>query len=239
MTDSLLEGVPPTNSSMATAPESEEGAAILKPPEGVPEKFWDSERGTLRSDALIKSYKELERKLGATPPQDLPETPDDYLVESPNKLITGDREVNARLHAAGFTQEQAQLVYNLAAEKLLPMVAEVASVFEAERQIERLVKEFGGAERWRQASRQITAWGRATLPEPVFDALATTYEGVVALQGMMTKDEPSLLQDASNDGNVISEKSLREMMRDPRYWNDQDPDYVRKVRDGFRRLFPD
>lgn len=239
MTDSLLEGVPPTTTSMVTAAEAEDGEAPSGPPEGVPDKFWDSERGTLRSDALIKSYKELERKLGATPSQDLPGTPDDYHVESSNELITGDPEVNTRLHAAGFTQEQAQLVYDLAAEKLLPMVAEVASVFEAERQVERLVVEFGGSERWRQTSRQITAWGRATLPEAAFDALATTYEGVVAMHGMMTKDEPGFLQDASNDGNVLSEKTLREMMRDPRYWNDQDPDYVRQVRDGFRRLFPD
>ena len=36
-------------------------------PAGVPEKFWDPENlGTMRTDALLKSYLELERKLGST-----------------------------------------------------------------------------------------------------------------------------------------------------------------------------
>ena len=32
-------------------------------PEDVPEKFWDTAAGTLRVDALLKSYRELERRL--------------------------------------------------------------------------------------------------------------------------------------------------------------------------------
>ena len=39
-------------------------------PSYVPEKFWDAEAGALRVDALLKSYRELERRLGqrAAPP---------------------------------------------------------------------------------------------------------------------------------------------------------------------------
>jgi hypothetical protein len=33
-------------------------------PEGVPEKFWDADKGVLNTDALLASYKELESKLG-------------------------------------------------------------------------------------------------------------------------------------------------------------------------------
>ena len=33
-------------------------------PADVPEKFWDNDAGGLRADALLKSYSELERKLG-------------------------------------------------------------------------------------------------------------------------------------------------------------------------------
>ena len=29
------------------------------------------------------------------------------------------------------------------------------------------------------------------------------------------------------------------MMRDPRYWRDRNPEFVARVTDGFRRLFPD
>lgn len=34
------------------------------------------------------------------------------------------------------------------------------------------------------------------------------------------------------------ERKLREMMRDPRYWRDKDPDYMDQVAGGFRRLYP-
>lgn len=36
-------------------------------PEGVPEKFWDAEKGTVRIDDLAKSYAELEAKLSSKP----------------------------------------------------------------------------------------------------------------------------------------------------------------------------
>lgn len=37
-------------------------------PAGVPEKFWDREAGAIRMEALLKSYVELERKLGSMVP---------------------------------------------------------------------------------------------------------------------------------------------------------------------------
>src|SRR5918996_1471106 len=57
----------------------------LSRPAGVPEKFWDGETGTVRTDALLKSYLEIERKLGSmiTLPAD-----------------DGDREGHSRLHPA-------------------------------------------------------------------------------------------------------------------------------------------
>ena len=239
MTDSLLDantsddtaGLPPSEA----ADHRDESAH----PEGVPEKFWDPEKGALRSDALVKSYRELERKLGAAPQNDIPDSPEGYQVDAPNDLITADADVNARLHAAGFTSQQAQLVYDLAAEKLVPMVTEIAAVFEAEREIERLSEAFGGEDRWREASRQIAAWGRAHLPQPVFDALATTHDGVMAIHSMMTKEEPNLVRTGATSDSILSESSLKEMMRDPRYWRDHEPEYVRRVQDGFRRLFPE
>ena len=36
--------------------------------------------------------------------------------------------------------------------------------------------------------------------------------------------------------NKTEEEALREMMCDPRYWRQRDPELVNKVRDGFRKL---
>ena len=51
------------------APDGSEPAkAPAARPPGVPEKFWDREAGAIRTDALLKSYVELERKLGSMVP---------------------------------------------------------------------------------------------------------------------------------------------------------------------------
>lgn len=48
-----------------TAPETQtQQTQTPQRPEGVPEKFWNAETGTVNTEALIKSYSELESKLG-------------------------------------------------------------------------------------------------------------------------------------------------------------------------------
>ena len=37
---------------------------------------------------------------------------------------------------------------------------------------------------------------------------------------------------------AADEGALRHMIRDPRYWRDRDPAILRKVSDGFKRLYP-
>ena len=221
-------------------------------PEGIPEKFWDAERGEIRVEALLKSYRELERRMSQrlTPPgpdadpeekrrwreaHDIPEGPEDYVVEPRHELTSPDIEVNRRLYEAGFSRAQVQLVYDLATERLLPLIAEAAQQFEAERQLERLHERFGGADRYRRVAAQLSAWGRANLPHAVFEALSTTVEGVLALERMMQGKEPQMTREAMAPESS-EEGDLRRMMRDPRYWRRREPEMVRRVTEGFRRL---
>ncbi|PWS38704.1 hypothetical protein DFH01_05435 [Falsiroseomonas bella] len=221
----------------------------------VPEKFRDPATGALRVEALLKSYLELERAMSrrmAPPAEDaaeedrlrwrraigVPEAPEGYAIEPKHELCGPDEEVNRRLHEAGFTCRQAQLVYDLAAERLLPLIAEAAAEFEAGKQREKLNAEFGGEDRYRRLAPQIAAWGRANLSEPVFAALATTAEGVLAMYRMMGAKEPPLSRDATAE-TAPDEAELRKMMRDPRYWRTREPDFVQRVTEGFRRLVRD
>ena len=218
----------------------------------IPAKFRDPATGALRVEALLKSYLELERMLSRrmTPPGDdapdeerqrwrrtlgVPETPDAYEITPAHDLCGPDPEVNRRLHEAGFTCRQAQLVYDLAAERLLPLIAEAATEFEAGKQREKLHAEFGGEERFRRLAPQIAAWGRANLPDAVFAALSSTAEGVAAMHRMMAGNEPPLSRDAAADA-APDEAELRRMMRDPRYWRSREPDFVKRVTENFRRL---
>ncbi len=234
-------------------PPPEAGTAAVTRPDGVPDKFRDAGTGQIRVEALLKSYLELERKLSQMvplpgPDRDpaelkrlwsalgVPERPEEYAVACPHGLFEPDAAMNARLHEAGFTPAQVQLVYDLAAERLVPMIREIAAGFEAEREVERLAAHFGGEEKWREVSRQLLAWGRRHLPGPALEGLSTSFDGVMALYRMMTSDEPGALNGAA--GGAAGDADLHAQMRDPRYWRDKDPAFVAKVTEGFRRMYP-
>ncbi len=260
MTENLLEPAPerapePTATALLAhviAPDAAKDDAATERPADVPEKFWDAERGEIRVDALLASYRALERRLSArfAPPAEdapeeerqrfrralgVPDAPEGYAICAKHDLCAADPEVNARLHEAAFTPAQAQLVYDLAADRLVPLIVEAAASLEADRQRDRLRAEFGGEERYARTARQIAAWGKANLAEEVFGALSASADGVLAMHRMMEKPEPSLSRHAGTP-EALDEAALRRMVRDPRYWKSREPDFIRRVTDGFRRL---
>lgn len=201
-----------------------------------PEKFKDPESGALRVQALLNSYTELEKKLSSAP--SAPKTHEDYCINCEHGLFEPDEEINKRLHAKGFTPDQAQEIYDLAAEKMMPMMAEMAAEFQADREVEKLVNHFGGPEKWKEVSRQLLSFGQKNLPVDTLENLSSSYEGVLALHKMMKAEEPSLQSKAAPVSST-DEKELSSMMRDPRYWRDKDPAFVEKVTEGFRKLYGD
>lgn len=223
-------------------------------PADVPEKFWDAKAGSLRTDALLKSYLELERRLArsvALPESDddhegqrrlrrvlgVPETPEAYAIEVRSGILQADSDLNAVLHKAGFTQQQVQLVYDLAAERVLPLISQAVAEIEAERQVERLAGRFGGEHAWRERSRQLAAWGKANLPSDVYETLSRSVEGIVAMNTMMQASEPVIGALPGSAEPETSSTSLQAMIGDPLYWRDRDPTFVAKVTEGFRRLY--
>lgn len=201
----------------------------------IPEKFRDPKTGDVRMDTLLRSYRELEKKFSSQPRP--PKSPQDYCIDCSHGLFEPDDEVNARLHAQGLTAEQAQEVYNLAAERLVPMIMEIAGDFQADREVEKLIAHFGGADKWKEISRQLLAFGQKNMPADVLDNLASSYEGVLALHRMMKSGEPALRRGSARSESALGEKDLQSMMRDPKYWRDKDPAYVAKVTEGFKGMY--
>jgi hypothetical protein len=253
--DPPAEDVSASDAAPETTPDiSEPAQAPAGRPAGVPEKFWDREAGTIRTEALLKSYVELERKLGSMVPLPgdddqegrdrlrralgVPASAEDYQLEARDELLEPTPAINTRLHQAGFTQEQAQLVYDLAAEHVLPLIDDAIGELHAARDAERLAQHFGGDASWQNMARQIRTWGEANLAGEVYRTLAASYDGVVAMHQMMQAREPTVLQEANGPQVDVDEASLTRMMRDPRYWRERDPGFVAQVTEGFQRLYP-
>jgi hypothetical protein len=245
MTDNLLIAEQQPDSQISE-PE------ISGKPENVPTKFWDLDKKEIRVDVLLNSYLALEKRLSkmvAIPENDddkkrlqkllgCPECADDYQVTLKNDVVEIDPELNARLHAKGFTNDQVQEIYDLATEKLVPMILEMAAEFQADRELERLVKEFGGAEKWNLVSSQLQEFGKKNLPPSAYEGLCCSYDGVMALYNMMKTGAKSPI--AKEDGGsfeALDETGLRAMMQNPKYWRDRDPAFIAKVSEGFQRIY--
>ncbi|PZQ48705.1 MAG: hypothetical protein DI551_01075 [Micavibrio aeruginosavorus] len=201
----------------------------------IPEKFKDPATGELKIDSLLTSYSELEKKMSRTP--SVPKSHEEYCINCDHGYFGVDEELNKQLHAKGFTNDQVQVVYDLAAEKLVPLVVQMAADYNAEREIEKLEQQFGGAEKWREVSRQLLAFGQKALPADVLETLSSSFEGVMALYRMMKGEEPELQKPAGPVGASQNELDLQSMMRDPKYWRDQDPSFINKVTEGFQKLY--
>lgn len=239
----------------ASAVSTDASQKVSARPENLPEKFWDEKKQEVRLDSLITSYLALEKRLSQSLPQSLfspeteddkkrlykaigvPDTADEYQITVPKDLFPVDSDLNKRLHAKGFTADQVQEVYNLAAEKMVPLILEMASEFQADREMERLVSHFGGPEKWQEISRQLLAYGQKNLPADVLSGLASSYEGVMALYKMMKGQEPDLKNNESAGKVSGSEDELKAMMKNPRYWRDKDPSFIAQVTAGFEKIY--
>nr|DAQ20388.1 MAG TPA: hypothetical protein [Caudoviricetes sp.] len=216
--------------------------------ENIPEKFKNQD-GTLNADALIKSYVALEKKIGtmiSVPSDDadddtrnrfrraigVPDAPDNY----PKNDLFDDENLRAKFFEIGLTSSQVSQIYNIAQEFLSPVISDLFATQSQAAAISELKNFFGSDEKMNDAIKQINAFGEQFLPRDAFDALCTTPQGIQGIYRMMQSMEPHV-QTADSDDINLSDNDLRRMMRDPKYWRDHDSEYVRKIENGFKKLY--
>lgn len=167
----------------------------------------------------------------------VPETPDAYAITLADGMEDIDTDLNQRLHAAGFSNAQAQLVYDLAGEVLSPLLGDLDQAAQRATDRAALAAEFGGAESWKKLAPKIESWGKANLPEAAFETLCQSADGVRAMHRMMThSDEAALGKSDGGAGDTNLRSEIRRKMNDPRYWRDRDSALVAEVQADFARL---
>ena len=205
----------------------------------IPSEFLD-ENGDVKVDELVLAYQNLLTKISHENDQQkvVPPSADAYRLTMKNELIQPDAEINQILFEHGFTNDQAQVVYDLAADKVLPIIENMVDDIAADQELQGLEQAFGGPEQFNKLARQISEWGEKNLDESTFNALAKTKNGILTLYQMMQgKVESPLIQGKGQFAPLDDEKTLRQLMQDPKYWRDQDPELVQRVEAGFKRLY--
>ena len=216
--------------------------------EKIPAKFLKSD-GTLNTDALLKSYSELEKKLGTmvsvpgeNSDQDartkfnraigVPESATDY----PTNALFDDPELREKFFEIGLTSTQVEKIYQIAQDFLSPIITDLFDVQNETNAISELEKFFGDTEKMCNALNAINTFGEKYLPRDAFDALCATPQGIRSVYAMMQSMEPTV-RTTHDDTENLTDADLRRMMRDPKYWRDHDTEYVRKIENGFKKLY--
>ena len=216
--------------------------------ENIPEKFLNKD-GTLNTDALLKSYSELEKKIGtmiSVPAEDsddvtrakfnraigVPENANEY----PTNDLFDDESLREKFLEIGLTSTQVEKIYQIANEFLSPVINELFDMQNETNAMNELKKIFGDDEKMYEAMRAINSFGEKYLPRDAFDALCSSPQGIRGIYAMMQSIEPTVQTDDAPQKN-LTENDLRRMMRDPKYWRDMDEEYVRKIENGFKKLY--
>ena len=216
--------------------------------EKIPEKFLD-DKGELNTSALLKSYCELEKKMGnmvSVPNEDSDENTKqkfnraigvpDNIDEYPTNSLFDDESVRKKFHDIGLTSKQVEEIYSIAEEFLQPTLQNLFQLQNQTNAINELKNFFGGNEKMNDVLREINTFGEKFLPADAFDELCSTPQGIQGIYKMMQSVEPTVLTNKNTTEN-LTDDMLRDMMRDPKYWRDQDPEYVRKIENGFKKLY--
>ncbi len=216
--------------------------------EKIPEKFLNTE-GKLNTDALLKSYAELEKKIGTmiSIPDDnsdaetrakfnraigVPEKASEY----PTNAMFDDETLREKFFEIGLTSSQVEKIYQIAEEFLAPVLSDLFNTKNETNAIAELKNFFGNDDKMHEALRAINTFGEKYLPREAFNELCSTPEGIRGIYAMMQSMEPKVQTDDLQSKN-LTDNDLRRMMRDPKYWRDQDPEYVRKIENGFKKLY--
>ena len=216
--------------------------------EKIPEKFLNKD-GTLNTDALLKSYTELEKKIGTmisvpTSESDselrakfnraigVPENANEY----PTCPMFDDDSLREKFLEIGLTSSHVEKIYDLANEFLSPVLSDLFEIKNESDAISELKNFFGGTEKMYDALRAINTFGEKYLPHDAFDAMCSSPQGIQGIYQMMQSMEPTVQTDDGGE-KILSDDELRRMMRDPKYWRDMDPEYVRKIENGFKKLY--
>lgn len=217
-------------------------------PDWLPEKFWNQDLKAPRTEMLGKGYTELEGKLRTNSEklkaeiraEQLALAPAAYEVNLSKDLqIPEDVDLNLTKEDPlvnwffGFAKENgmSQELVDKALNAYIKI--ELDNLPNVPKEIEKL-GDYG-----QDRLLKVHNWLESKLSAPQFkslNGLLTSADQIEALEVLMKQSGPSDFQGDSG-GAPLSLDELRSMQNDKRYWQSKDPAFIKKVTDGYERLY--
>ena len=243
MSESQTSSPEPTTESVETQEQS-----IASRPEYVPEKFWDADKGEARLQTFGESYTQLEQKfhskmddlraeVKAESLANRPENASDYTLPELEgvEFAEGDPLLSfwrEQAHGMGMDNDGFQAGIKSYVEAMQATAPNV------DQELAKL------GEDGQTRIDAINAWADAKLTEDTKNALnslATTAEGVVAIEEMMSLSQSSANAVDASQSTPVAEtlEELQALMNTEKYWGAagvRDDQLVDRVTKGFERL---
>lgn len=223
------------NVEVGTVPPTEE-AAESKRPEGIPEKFWDADKGEVNVEALLKAQQDAEAELrkqqGEEPKEEQAETPENTATEGESQASVVEQAAAeyAKTGDVGAEMREALAKVGITAEMVDSHIQGVKAV---ESQLaEAAYAPFEGRENFDAA----LEWAAVNMTEDesaAYDVQLTSTNPAIVKQGAealkraymdANPDEGNTLRGDGNTGHsgeyFKSGAEMRAAMADPRYKTD-------------------
>jgi len=216
-------------------------------PDWCPEKFFDADTGP-RTEIGFKAFTELENKLRAgkdTLKAELDAeraagVPEKYELAIPEDVKIPD-DIEMTLNAEdplvdwffGFAKEQGltQDQVNLAIGEYVKI--ELAAMPNMTDEIGKL-GDYG-----QDRLLKVQNWLGKTLDEAEMKSIApilTSADSIAAVEKLMKASGPGSFS-GDPPGDALTLEELRSMQNDKKYWQEKDPAFIKKVTDGYARLY--
>lgn len=211
----------------------------------VEENFWDKDKNEVNVGALLKSQQDLRKQIStdSSPKEgyvcNIPEEYKDILEAAPESPLWKVATAWAKEHK--ISQEDFDALAK-------PYFDELAAPFknvkdEMEKEEAKLDKIYGNKkqevkERIKNFFKNSGLSDDAEVMNEI-GILTQTAAGIRVLDTLIKKS-PSGMTMTSGSSSVPAEYSkeqLQSMMKDPRYWRDHEPSYVKIITDGFKKLY--
>jgi len=217
-------------------------------PDWLPEKFWNPDLKSPRAEVMAKSFTELEGKfrektdvlkaeIHAEMRASAPETYDISLSEDlqiPENVELNLGEDDPLISwFSGFAKEQGmpQETFSKALNEYVSI--ELQNMPNVEAEIAKL------GDHGQDRLLRVHSWLESKLSEDELGALnplLSSATQVEALEKLMKSSGPADFEGDSG-GTALSLEELRQMQGDKRYWQDKDPIFMKKVEEGYKRLY--